>query len=227
MSWRSHGQSNTDLVNTLAKNDILKSEQAMEAMKKIDRADFVLDKRTAYQDSPQPIGFNATISAPHMHGYCLTLLDKHLQPGMKVLDVGSGSGYLTAVMALMVGESGRAVGVEHIPELVERSLESIKKGNAAHLLEIGQLSIHVTDGRLGYAEEGPYDAIHVGAAAPDLPQELVKQLKPGGRMICPVGNVMQDLEVIDKKADGSVAQHSAMGVRYVPLTAREKQLSFR
>ncbi|KAH7301238.1 hypothetical protein KP509_23G017200 [Ceratopteris richardii] len=217
MSWTCHGQNNADMVDNLQKNNILTSTVAAEAMKQIDRADFVLPDTPAYVDSPQPIGHGATISAPHMHGYCLSLLSDYLKPGSAVLDVGSGSGYLTAVFALMVGENGRAVGVEHIPELVERSIQSIKKGNAAHLLETGRLSVHASDGKLGYPDAAPYDAIHVGAAAAVVPDALVSQLKPGGRMVIPVGQFMQDLIVIDKKSDGSLKQHSEMGVRYVPL----------
>ncbi|CAI5965007.1 unnamed protein product [Closterium sp. NIES-64] len=373
MSWTCHGDSNGEMVDKLLRSGIVQSERIAEAMKQIDRADYVLTKSTAYDDSPQPIGFNVTISAPHMHGYCLAFLENHLQPGNRVLDVGSGSGYLTAVMALLVGPTGRAVGVEHIPELVERSRAAVQAGRAAELMDGGQLSIHggkreegergkkgkegrrgrredecssacypavevlflnprvslpfptchvspfpylprlslslpatslpfptchvspfpylprlslslpatslpfptchvspfpylprlslslpatsllvhikvslasrpshppspyyrlpllpppprKADGREGYPEAGPYDAIHVGAAAAELPQALVDQLKPGGRMVIPVGRLMQDLEVIDKGADGTVTRTTAMGVRYVPLTAKEKQL---
>ncbi|GJP47614.1 hypothetical protein CLOM_g6797 [Closterium sp. NIES-68] len=224
MSWTCHGETNGQMVDKLLRSGIVQSEGIAEAMKQIDRADFVLTKSRAYDDSPQPIGFNATISAPHMHGYCLSILEKHLQPGNRVLDVGSGSGYLTAVMALLVGPTGRAVGVEHIPELVERSRAAVKAGRAAELMEKGQLSIHEADGREGYPDAGPYDAIHVGAAAPELPQALVDQLKPGGRLVIPIGRFMQDLEVIDKAADGTVTRTSAMGVRYVPLTAKDRQL---
>ena len=76
-------------------------------------------------DSPMSIGYNATISAPHMHAMCLQLLEKNLQPGMHALDVGSGTGYLTACFGMMVRPEGRAVGVEHIPELVSSSIENI------------------------------------------------------------------------------------------------------
>eukprot|EP00850_Spirogloea_muscicola_P009021 SM000049S16792 [mRNA] locus=s49:671225:673023:- [translate_table: standard] len=234
-----------------AENGIVSSARVAATMRQVDRADFVQPGGGAYEDSPQLIGaasvaasellvllqppplrppadgagYNATISAPHMHGYCLSLLADHLQPGMRVLDVGSGSGYLTAIMALLVGEKGRVVGVEHIPELVERSLKAISKGKAGQLLENGSLTIHLADGRLGHAQDGPYHAIHVGAAAAELPQELVDQLRPGGRMVVPVGSIFQDLEVVDKEPDGTVRRHSAMGVRYVPLTARDRQLA--
>ncbi|MCO5559126.1 hypothetical protein L7F22_012718 [Adiantum nelumboides] len=198
-------------------NNILTSAAAAQAMKQIDRADFVLSNTPPYADCPQPIGYGATISAPHMHAYCLSLLSDYLKPGSTVLDVGSGSGYLTAVFAIMVGENGRAVGVEHIPELVQRSIEAIKKGKAEHFLESGKLSIHASDGKLGYPDAAPYDAIHVGAAAAVVPEALMAQLKPGGRMVIPVGQSLQDLMVIDKQLDGSVKKHSQMGVRYVPL----------
>lgn len=80
------------------------------------------------------------------------------------------------------------------------------------------------DGRLGWPENAPYDAIHVGAAAPEIPQPLIDQLKPGGRLVIPVGKSFQDLKVVDKKIDGSVTIQSKLSVRYVPLTSRAAQL---
>jgi protein-L-isoaspartate(D-aspartate) O-methyltransferase len=85
-------------------------------------------------------------------------------------------------------------------------------------------SIHLTDGRLGWPEHAPYDAIHVGAAAPEIPQALIDQLKPGGRLVIPVGSIFQDLKVIDKNKDGSLSVRSETSVRYVPLTSRDAQL---
>lgn len=82
----------------------------------------------------------------------------------------------------------------------------------------------VTDGRQGYPEDAPYDAIHVGAAAPEIPKALIEQLKPGGRLVIPVGTFFQDLQVIDKKQDGSLSVRTETSVRYVPLTSREEQL---
>lgn len=80
------------------------------------------------------------------------------------------------------------------------------------------------DGREGWPEFAPYDAIHVGAAAPEIPKALIDQLKPGGRMVIPVGNIFQDLKVIDKNQDGSISVRSETSVRYVPLTSRDAQL---
>jgi protein-L-isoaspartate(D-aspartate) O-methyltransferase len=84
--------------------------------------------------------------------------------------------------------------------------------------------LKITDGRLGWPDAAPYDAIHVGAAAPEIPQPLLEQLKPGGRMVIPVGTYSQDLQVIDKNTDGSTSVRNDASVRYVPLTSRSAQL---
>ncbi|XP_042462715.1 protein-L-isoaspartate O-methyltransferase-like isoform X2 [Zingiber officinale] len=145
MEFWSQGSIDTNegLVEQLKQYGAIQSNKVAEVMKTINRALFVPEGSPAYVDSPMPIGYNATISAPHMHATCLELLKEHLQPGMRALDIGSGTGYLTAGFALMVGPHGHAVGVEHIPELVASSISSIKKSAAASLLEDGVLSVHV------------------------------------------------------------------------------------
>ncbi|OIV98187.1 hypothetical protein TanjilG_11584 [Lupinus angustifolius] len=215
---------NKEMVESLRRFGVISSNKVAEVMETVDRAFFVPNGAEPYVDSPMAIGYNATISAPHMHATCLQLLEENLQPGMHALDVGSGTGYLTACFALMVGPQGRAIGVEHIPELVSFSLENIKKSAAAPQFEDGSLSVFASDGRQGWPEFGPYDAIHVGAAAPEIPQPLIDQLKPGGRMVIPVGNIFQDLQVVDKNSDGSISVRTETSVRYVPLTSREAQL---
>ncbi|XP_024971599.1 protein-L-isoaspartate O-methyltransferase 1-like isoform X2 [Cynara cardunculus var. scolymus] len=215
---------NKGMVAHLKGYGVIQSNKVAEVMETVDRALFVPDGSPAYEDSPMQIGFNATISAPHMHATCLQLLEKNLLPGMHALDVGSGTGYLTACFALMVGPQGHAIGVEHIPELVAVSIKNVEKSAAAPLLKDGSLALHVGDGREGWPEFAPYDAIHVGAASPEIPKPLVDQLKPGGRLVIPVGNIFQELKVVDKNEDGSVTVRTETSVRYVPLTSREAQL---
>lgn len=222
--WSRSWADNSSLVEHMQQYGVIKSSIVADVMQKIDRGLFVPEGNSPYLDTPMPIGYNATISAPHMHATCLELLKEHLQPGMRALDIGSGTGYLTACFAMMVGPQGRAVGVDHILELVAMSIENVKKSKAALLLADGSFSLHVGDGRLGWPDLALYDAIHVGAAAPEVPKSLIEQLKPGGRMVIPVGDVFQDLQVIDKQLDGSLKVHSETSVRYVPLTSTQEQL---
>lgn len=169
------------------------------------------------------VGYNVTISAPHMHAHALEMLEDKLIPGACVLDVGSGSGYLTVCMARLVQPNGKVIGIEHIPELVQLSIKNISK-NSRSLLDDGILEIVLGDGRLGYPINGPYDAIHVGAASPTRPTTLIEQLKPGGRLIVPVGVGNQKMMIYDKSLDGlEVHERSTLGVRYVPLTDKAKQ----
>jgi len=170
------------------------------------------------------IGYDATISAPHMHAYAAQYLLPFLHPGAKVLDVGSGSGYLTAVLHHLVsseGKAGKVVGIDHIPELVQFSVDNLKKDGLGRALDDGQIEMVVGDGREGYVSSGPYDAIHVGAAAPTLPQTLVDQLASPGCMFIPVGVYFQQVLQVIRDANGKVTERELMGVRYVPLTDRK------
>lgn len=222
MAWRSHGKTNLDLVQNLRRNNIIRSDVVERVMAQVDRANYV--SHNPYMDVPQGIGYGVTISAPHMHAHALELLSEKLVDGARALDVGSGSGYLTACMALMVGPSGRAVGIDHIKELVDTSRSNIKSDHP-ELLESNRLKLIVGDGRLGSPDDAPFDAIHVGAASPDLPKDLVEQLAPGGRLIVPIGPPSGDqrLEQIDKNMDGTISRVALMGVVYVPLTDKNSQ----
>ncbi|KAF8348500.1 protein-L-isoaspartate O-methyltransferase [Amanita rubescens] len=223
MAWRSSGLTNIELIANLNRHGILKSDATKNAMLLVDRTNYVRDHASAYEDSPQRIGHGATISAPHMHAYALENLFPLLKPGASVLDVGSGSGYLLAIFHRIVGETGKVVGIEHVPELVEWSKENLRKDGLGNALDAKQIEVIVGDGRDGYAEKGPYNAIHVGAAAPNVPSTLVNQLASPGRMFIPVGIYMQDVQQIDKDENDRVTQQPIMSVSYVPLTDREKQ----
>lgn len=225
MAWRSSGGNNIELVNNLRRNGIFSDERVKTAMLSVDRADFA--PHTPYEDHPVSIGYGATISAPHMHASSLQLLKDQLKEGARVLDVGSGSGYLTVCMATMVGETGKVVGIEHIEELAELAKKNTRK-NHANLLDNGRILYVVGDGREGYENEAPYDAIHVGAAAPSLPDKLVTQLARGGRMLIPVGAVQSNQRFlqVDKDQNGGVKITDLMGVIYVPLTDRNQQIGY-
>lgn len=146
-----------------------------------------------------------------------------------MLDVGSGSGYLTHVLAEVQGEdeAAKVVGIDHIQGLVDMSRRNMMKSDKGkELLESKRVELVCGDGRKGYAALAPYDAIHVGAAAKVLHEELVEQLKAPGRMFIPVddgdGWGSQWIWVVDKDEKGQVKRRKDMGVRYVPLTDAPK-----
>ncbi|RMZ82304.1 hypothetical protein DV738_g1816, partial [Chaetothyriales sp. CBS 135597] len=235
MAWRSSGHTNAELINNLFKSGLTKAPRVRDSMAAVDRAHYA--PRAAYEDSPQTIGYSATISAPHMHAMaCQSLLpflpeDK----GAVVLDVGSGSGYLTHVLAnLTCGldgtGDGKVIGIDHIQGLIDLATTNMKKSEEGRrLLESNKVQFIKGDGRKGYAAAAPYDAIHVGAAAASLHQELVDQLKSPGRMFIPVddndGWGSQCIWVIDKDKDGQVSKKKDIGAVRGVAAAYDSELS--
>lgn len=187
-------------------------ERVLQAMMKVKREHFVPEKckSLAYADMPLPIGHSQTISAPHMVAIMVQLLD--LREGMKVLDIGTGSGYHAAVMAQLVGSSGYIYSVEIIPELVKMAGENLKVAG------IENVTVIQGDGSLGLPEYAPYDRINVAASAPEVPKPLMDQLAKGGKMAVPVGSYYQELVLVTKE-DGSTSQR-LMAVAFVPLVGR-------
>ena len=214
-SWRSSGSSQNDELVTLALRRLhLQNLRVCDAMKRVDRGFFC--ETTPYEDSPQQIYPEINISAPHMHAQCLISLEPFLKEGSIVLDIGCGSGYLTACMAIMCGVTGKVFGVDNVPELVRMSARNIQQSNPA-LLADGNITLTCANGMRGLPARGPFDAIHVGAACPTLPDELIQQLKSPGRLVIPVGTVEQQLLEITKDEHGKVSQQSLGSVLFGPL----------
>ena len=209
---------NVVMVEDLKEVRIVKTQRVEDTMKAVDRKHFVPNMATNhYVDKPQSIGHNTTISAPHMHAHTLELLSGVLHDGATALDVGSGSGYLTACMAYMCAPSGYAVGIDCVGDLTLQGNNNIMKDNPDLLRH--NVFMTTGDGHLGYAPKSPYDVIHVGGATSEVPQALYDQLKVGGRMIVPVvlpgGN--QYLEQHDKRKNGAIETKRIMRVQYGPL----------
>lgn len=179
------------------------------AMEKVPRHLFVpaAQRRFAYTDRPLPIGFGQTISQPFIVAYMTQIIDP--RPGQRVLEIGTGSGYQAAVLAEIVGQ---VYTIEIVPELGR---------SAQRLLNELYDNVHVKigDGYFGWEEGAPFDAIVVTAAAGTIPPPLIEQLKPGGKMIIPVGSpyMTQQLMLVEKRAN-RVTTRSLMPVRFVPFT---------
>ncbi|WAS97930.1 protein-L-isoaspartate(D-aspartate) O-methyltransferase [Nannocystis punicea] len=183
-------------------------EAVLAAMRRVPRERFVPqdDQRYAYGDHPLPIGHGATISQPYIVALMTQLA--RIKPGDRVLDVGTGSGYQAAVLAEMGAE---VYSIEVVTDLAERA--------ATLLEELGYDNVHVRagDGYRGWPEAAPFSAIIVAAAAPTLPRPLTEQLAVGGRLVIPVGQFVQDLQVLEKRPRGDLKVETVLPVRFVPM----------
>ena len=205
------------------KTKFITTEKVANVMLEVDRFDFA--PNNPYLNRPIYLGFNVTISAPHMHAFALEHLAPYCTEGAKILDVGSGSGYLTVALSKLTNDTGVVVGVEHIPELYNFGLQNVKKHHA-NLLDNKKVIFVNEDGRSGCKEYGPYKAIHVGAASEQLPQELIDQLDYNGRMFIPIGprGKTQNIYLIDKDYNGKITYKSILSVCYGMLTDKATQL---
>ena len=200
------------MVRRLMESGYLRSAPATRAMEKVERHLFLPGgmEDEAYLDTPLQIGEGQTISAPHMVAMMIEALD--LKPGMKVLEVGGGSGYHAAVMAEMVGPKGFVYSVERIEPLAERARKSLKASGYAENVEV-----IVADGSEGLPEKSPFDRISVAAAAPYVPDPLKQQLAEGGKLLLPVGGKWyQELILVYRKGSAFVEKDLG-GCVFVPL----------
>jgi protein-L-isoaspartate(D-aspartate) O-methyltransferase len=238
-AWTCHGRNQRDLVDRLMQAGIVQTTAVQKVLELVDRANFT--PMNPYMDAPQGIGLGQTISAPHMHAHVLEEIYPYLvgKEDLNLLDVGAGSGYLTAALGRWIqplpnetpilgsGVKGKVFGLDVHQDLVDLSAHNIRKADA-DLLDTGVLKIQVGDGWKGLPSEAPFDAIHVGAAADGMPYDLVSQLKVGGVMIIPIGAQTQvqnlyKIERISSKGDPvgfdktDYRITTLLGVRYVPL----------
>ncbi|MEF8756961.1 MAG: protein-L-isoaspartate(D-aspartate) O-methyltransferase [Halobacteriales archaeon] len=199
-----------NLVDRLASRGRISDPATERALRDVPRHEFVPENRrsAAYADRPLPIGDGQTVSAPHMVGIMTDLLD--VDPGDRVLEIGTGCGYHAAVTAEVVGAE-HVYSVEYAAELVEDARETLSE------LEYDGISIRHGDGREGWPEHAPYDAAYLTCAATDFPDAVVEQVRPGGRLLAPIGSARQTLIRATRRADGSLERESHGAVRFVQM----------
>jgi len=263
-AWKSQGANQRELVDQLRKKGIIRTDTVQRIMGLVDRGNYCFlrprfeseSQKICYADRALGIGLGQTISAPHMHAYALEEICGSLEEAKKnakssntkILDVGCGSGYLTACFGRWVSPNneeecanGKVFGIDVRRDLVDMTRKNIERCDG-DLLEDGTIELSLRDGWKGLPEHAPFDAIHVGAAAESLPKILANQLAVGGVMIIPIGpqnsNTHQVLYKIKRtkgEADATEDYYasedsfdeedfevkSLLGVRYVPLVKGE------
>lgn len=200
------------LVKSLIKLGALKTPAIIKAFLASDRGQFVPPELAAhaYVDAPLPIGSSQTISQPYTVAFMMELLDPHA--GQKILDVGFGSGWTTAILAHIVGEKGKVFGLEIVPELFEFGKTNLRK--AAHR----KVKLYNKSGWEGLPGQAPFDRILVSAAAREIPDALKDQLKVGGKMVIPVGSMFDStVTLVEKVGEHKFETKEYPGFAFVPL----------
>lgn len=199
------------IVSDLINQGCLKTDKIIEAFSEIDRIEFVPREMELQADAnvALSIGYGQTISQPLSLAFMLELLDP--KEGQKILDLGSGSGWSTALLSYIVGNGGKVIAVEKIKELLE-----IGKRNADKFgfVKKGIAEFHEAGEKVGFSEEAPYDRILVSASVSEIPQELLDQLKKGGIMVIPVKN---SIIFVEKKDEMKFFREEFPGFSFVPL----------
>ncbi len=205
---------NNDLmIKKIATRGVFRTERIVEAFKKIDRAKFVKPEfvSKAYDDAPLPIHAGQTISQPTTVAFMLELLQP--QPGERIMDVGAGSGWTTALLAELVGPKGYVYGVELMPDLIEFGRQNLNK------FQIRNASIVPAKKKLGIPEEAPFDRILVSAYSRDIPTDLIEQLVMNGRMVIPINH---SVVKIDRMSETEIEEDSYPGFVFVPLIKQKE-----
>jgi protein-L-isoaspartate(D-aspartate) O-methyltransferase len=210
------------LVNALRAQGLVKSEVVYRAMLAVPREKFLPAESSAqaYVDSPLPIGYGQTISAPHMVAIMCEALELH--EGQRVLEIGAGSGYHAAVVAEIIApRDSRKPGHLFTIEIVEE-LARFAEQNLSRLGYSERVTVICADGSQGYPDLAPYDRIYVTAAAPEVPRPLVDQLANGGILLIPVGHrhFFQTLLRLAKDREGNISEQDLGGVAFVPLVGK-------
>jgi protein-L-isoaspartate(D-aspartate) O-methyltransferase len=186
-------------------------QRVLEVLRTVPRHAFVPEDEQAhaYENRPLPIGYGQSISQPYIVALMTDLLN--VRPTDRVLEIGTGSGYQAAVLA---GLAERVCSIEIVPQLGERARATLQR------LGYRNVEVRIGDGYYGWEEQAPFDAIIVTAAASHVPPPLVRQLRPGGRMIIPLGSrfLVQELLLVEKSAAGEITTRQILPVRFVPLT---------
>jgi protein-L-isoaspartate(D-aspartate) O-methyltransferase len=191
----------------------IRDVRVLAAMGKVPRHEFVPSNLTlsAYSDGALPLGMGQTISQPYIVAFMTQLLE--LEGTERVLEIGTGSGYQAAILAEIVPE---VYTIEILPELGEQAADVLDR------LGYRNIKFRIGDGYAGWLEHAPFDAIIVTAAPEEIPQPLIDQLKEGGRLVCPVGRLDQDLIVLEKGKSG-IIRRSTIPVRFVPMTGKAQE----
>lgn len=201
------------LVLNLWNEGYIKTEKVKQAFLTIPRDEFVPDflKKYSYVDTPLEIGNGQTISAPHMVAMMCETLD--INKGQKILEVGTGSGYHAAIVAQLVGETGRVYTIERFESLATKAIQNLNKINCTNII------VEVGDGSVGLPAHQPYDRIYVTCAAPSIPQPLIDQLQDPGKLLIPIGSMYCELTLLEKEK-GKQAVHHLGGCVFVPLVGK-------
>lgn len=201
------------LVNDLIKNGYLKTDIIIDAFSEINRIEFIPEEleKEAEKNIALPIGYGQTISQPLTVAFMFELLDP--QREQKILDVGSGSGWTTALLSYIVGNQGKVIGVERLEELKKIGEKNADKYG---YVKKGIAEFYASDGSIGFPPAAPYDRILVSASADKIPQELKDQLKVGGKLVMPIKNSIIYLE---KKSENDFYKEEFPGFVFVPFIA--------